>query len=338
MADLYSVLAGLSSEEDYLARSPYYMGGAALAKSEMPAATSSTQAFLLPLLQGLGSGTLMGLGRESAADQMYLDAKNSPYGNTSDAFAMEERPEDMTSKQIQAASTLAALLQQNQQEEKLKQLDFQKSLIPYSDLAVDVAGRKEKNKADIRTAREAQQFAGSGLDPAMSDLLVKTPPALRPKVLEEQKTAEDLTLGVELIDKAYENVSKLDSTLSKVPFSSSKTAFEAARAAIKSSLQANWKGVMSDQDTLSIEPLLPDPFDRVDQLEEKRTMMVELLKANAKPTPILRSIMGASTRQPQSDVTEDPSVQSPAILDAIPEGYVDTGRLDANGNHILRRQ
>jgi hypothetical protein len=309
MVDLYSQLAGLASEEEYLKRSPFYMGGASLAQSQMPIARSSTEAFLLPLLQGLGSGTLMGLGRSSAADEMYLDARNSPFSSTSPSFATAERPEDMTAKQIQAQALLTALSAQNAQEEKLKQMDQlaldKRALLPYSQIAVDAAGMKELNKATVKADLQAKQFQGAGLDPVMSDLLAKTPPALRPKVLEEQKVAEDLTLGVNLIDTAYDNVSKLDSTLSMTPFTGSKTAFEAARAAIKSSLQANWKGVMSDQDTLSIEPLLPDPLDRIDQLKSKKAMMVELLKANAKPTPVLRSIMSGGVGTPTPSVAEE---------------------------------
>jgi hypothetical protein len=171
MVDLYSQLAGLASEEEYLKRSPFYMGGAALAQSQLPTATSSTQAFLLPLLQGLGSGTLMGLGRDSAADEMYLDAKSSPFSSSSPSFTSAERPEDMTAKQIQAQALLTALSAQNAQEEKLRELDMQKALLPYSEVAVNAAKQKEADKALYKYSTEAIDFEKrKALERAKADL------------------------------------------------------------------------------------------------------------------------------------------------------------------------
>jgi hypothetical protein len=114
-----------------------------------------------------------------------------------------------------------------------------------------------------------------------------------------------------MIDSAYETTAKLGSVESGIPYTTANATFDAARAAIVSSLQSNWKGPMSDQDTKRIEPLLPDKLDSVERIAEKKKQMMALLFANSKPTPILRSL-GEAPAIPSEAIATGATSEIPA--------------------------
>jgi hypothetical protein len=89
-----------------------------------------------------------------------------------------------------------------------------------------------------------------------------------------------------------------------IPFTQSKAIMSATEAQIWSSLQANWKGPMSDQDMERVRPLLPSATDTSAQLKIKKERLQELLRLNAKPTPILSSYGVAGSQQAQQQGTD----------------------------------
>mgnify|MGYP000913947023 FL=1 len=133
MVDITQLLAGsMQDENDYLAQSPFFLGGVNLAKQQV-APRNNTEAFLLPLLQGLGSGVLMGYGRKEAQDEAFKEYKSSPFLSALSGYQTEERPENWTPRQGKL-DIYAALLanEQNQaleiEQQKAKN-DLQKTLL-----------------------------------------------------------------------------------------------------------------------------------------------------------------------------------------------------------------
>lgn len=77
--DLTSLLMGqIGNENDYLAQDPFYTTGINIAKTPLPAPQDNAQAFFMPVLQGLLSGSLAGYGKSQAKDAQYQAYSASP--------------------------------------------------------------------------------------------------------------------------------------------------------------------------------------------------------------------------------------------------------------------
>jgi len=154
MVDIYSLLAGsMGSEEDYLKQDPWYRSAASLSQVATPQPTTSSEAFLLPLLQGAGTGLLAGYGKKQAMDKMYSDYRDSPLlanlrGTSEDASAIgplasgtdyasllagsryqsPERPASWSPKAAQQDLLTAVITGQAEQEAKAKAQEFKDKL------------------------------------------------------------------------------------------------------------------------------------------------------------------------------------------------------------------
>lgn len=205
MASIYDLLAGnVPSEQDYLANDPYYIAGRGVLGIQAKP-TTSAEAWIGPLLQGLAGGGLMGLGKTNAAQSAFSDARTSPFlapllaaetqasalpdysANSFLApYLQEEMPEGFTPKQAKADQIMALLLADQNQElavEKLKQkADMQKALLPYSQIAIEAAGEKAKVEAAGKEAGEG------GAQVSLSDL----PIALQTKITQAQSLTDEV--------------------------------------------------------------------------------------------------------------------------------------------------
>lgn len=75
--------ANIGSENDYLLQDPWFTGGRSLAQSNWGAgARNDAEAFVLPLLQGILSGSMTGMGRQNARQDMYSDIRSMLAGDT----------------------------------------------------------------------------------------------------------------------------------------------------------------------------------------------------------------------------------------------------------------
>lgn len=79
MATIEELLAGqVPTENDLLADNPWYMAGRQIQGMQAPQPQNNTQALLLPMLQGLAGGSLMGYGKGQAYEAGYDQYRNNP--------------------------------------------------------------------------------------------------------------------------------------------------------------------------------------------------------------------------------------------------------------------
>jgi hypothetical protein len=79
MATIDELLAGqVPTENDLLADNPWYMAGRQIQGMQAPQPQNNTQALLLPMLQGLAGGGLMGYGKGQAYEAGYDQYRNNP--------------------------------------------------------------------------------------------------------------------------------------------------------------------------------------------------------------------------------------------------------------------
>lgn len=78
MASIFDAMFQDQTPQDYLAQDPYYLAGASIAKAPLPVANTNTQALLLPLMQGLARGGLMGYGQYNAGQTQYQNESANP--------------------------------------------------------------------------------------------------------------------------------------------------------------------------------------------------------------------------------------------------------------------
>lgn len=137
----------------------------------------------------------------------------------------------------------------------------------------------------------------------------------------EQANAQQFDKSKEIIGNAYDTTKGVHSFNAMMPYTDAAAQFDSARAAIVSSLQASWKGPMSDQDMKRIEPLLPTKLDDQSRIEIKKNQMLELLRNNAKPTPILsgRAQLAGDAAPPRQDAFT-PSAAPQSAGQTVPPG------------------
>lgn len=281
MADLYSILAGkLEGENDYLARDPFYRAGVGVAQQQV-APRTSTEAFLLPLLQGLGSGALMGYGRKSATDEAYKDYKSSPLFNHLAGYQSEERPENWTIKQAQNDGILAALQGQQEQKEQLMRMELdqqlQKSLLKdglavgeqgivplagYNEAIAEKLAMQEELKAGIKLQNELKS----------QDALTRAKASL-----DRELTPDKAAPTLQLLSDAYDTTLKISTKSAMSPFGKERAEFQAAVSSIMPALQGLWKGPMSDRDMKTIQGLIPKIGDTKAQVEARKKQMLNLI-------------------------------------------------------------
>lgn len=169
---LYEALAGgLGNEQQYQSQDPYLMGGLSILKSPTPAPRTNSEAILLPLLQGLAGGAMMGYGQSNANNTAYADYKASPllaqlagqqnigpvangalYANELlHDYSSPTAPEGWTPKIGQQDLGLAALTMQAQQEDAQKKRQAQEELKAKVDLALNPEIRQAKIDDTIAT-------------------------------------------------------------------------------------------------------------------------------------------------------------------------------------------
>lgn len=266
MVDITQLLAGsMQDENDYLAQSPYFLGGVNLAKQQV-APRNNTEAFLLPLLQGLGSGALMGYGRKQAQDEAFKEYKSSPFLSTLSGYQTEERPENWTPKQGKL-DIYAALLanEQNQaleiEQQKAKN-DLQKTLlgkgvalspeggvVPISGLAeAEAQASALKKRQEIQAEKEATINA-LGYNPQIEEETDKMRKEF--SSLPEVKNFSSVEKSASIIAKAIKDPNSVsDQELVRYSILLIEPAMavregEQAAVASSSSIPEKWKGALN---------------------------------------------------------------------------------------------
>lgn len=153
---LYAALAGIPDENTYLARDPWFQAGQNIQGMQTAPARNSTEAFLLPLIKGLGGGAVSGYGRKSALESALTDIKPAYKSITGTEY---QPGPDWTVNQGKV-DILAALLEDEQTKalelERQKQMgDLQKSLIGQGIEVNPTTGEYSSNPAILAALGEA---------------------------------------------------------------------------------------------------------------------------------------------------------------------------------------
>lgn len=179
-SSILSLLAGgMGSEEDYLAKDPFFMGGVNLAKQQV-APRNNTDAFLLPALQGLLSGGLAGFGRGRANEAAYQDLRSNPLlkDMLEGSYASETAPENWSFKQGQSdlLTSMLAGEQKRAQEERAQELQ-QKFDFEYSPEAMAAKAKLQdmleatENKYALERIAAQNTYANPGFRPEVLEQL-----------------------------------------------------------------------------------------------------------------------------------------------------------------------
>lgn len=163
-----------------------------------------------------------------------------------------------------------------------------------------------KEKASIlKTQIKEQPGIPASADAFTKQIFAKVPKDYQKEAIKEKGYMEDAQKAQKMISDTFSEVEKMSMFKGEkiLPFSESKAKMDTAAAQIKSSMQAAWKGVMSDQDLKVIGELMPTATDTSAQLKVKMDRMLELMKVNAKPTPILDGfqITGSEKKEDKKD-------------------------------------
>lgn len=175
MATIEELLAGqVPTENDLLADNPWYMAGRQIQGIQAPQPQNNTQALLLPMLQGLAGGGLMGYGKGQAYEAGYDQYRNNPLLKAMVSsqpegadlatipYASETMPEGWTPK-IGKTDLLQALsAKQIADEAAAKKADIQNQIeakiaVETDPRMLEVQGLKVK--ADVEKEREKNQRA-----------------------------------------------------------------------------------------------------------------------------------------------------------------------------------
>lgn len=224
-----------------------------------------------------------------------VNDRNSLYKEMKDTFGDE--------RQAEAATRLAYI--QN------AQLKLQQVAAQYK--GPQIKANAEALYGQLEVAKQAQmlQFEQAAqLNPVMQSAdqmtkdIYRLPKDLQGKAMEERGILESLGKAEKTLGDSYDTVAKVGFELN--PLSADKADREAAKSTIMSTVAANWKGPMSDSDLKRMEGLMPSEWDTEAQVAKKKQAMIALVKANAKPTPILEGF----GMKPKSDAEKYPDKKS----------------------------
>lgn len=222
MADLYSLLAGVGSEADYLVDDPYFRAAQGLSQMQVRPQTNA-EALWAPALTGLLRGTFTGLGREGAADAQYRDMAESPMAKLlGPSYSAEQRSAELTPQRMSRDNIMASLLAQNQQQEVERQakaeteiqkllmgkgamIDPARGLIPIPNLAkieADAAAEAAGARKSAETRAEADTLGYNPKRMEETDKLRK-----EFSTLPEVKAYSIVEKSAKIIDKAIKDPS-----------------------------------------------------------------------------------------------------------------------------------
>lgn len=180
-----------------------------------------------------------------------------------------------------------------------------------------------------------------GLDLYVSQLSPAVREKLLPKVVEEAGNLNEYRQGVQAIGRIYDETKELGVTVpwtSGVPGTESRGKQIANESEVLAVVQGLWKGNPSDKDLAVIRGFLPYRNDTDAQIDAKRRGLLEFIRTNRKPTPIIDSATeklrlqgGALTPRavptPRSERRELPSVTNEAGDDSTGFSRKTLGRL-----------
>lgn len=145
----------IPSAQDYYNESPFYGTGVNILRNPSPVPQNSTQALLLPILQGLAGGTAMGYGEASANKQAQSDLSRLGSMISGNSY---ELPEGVTARNAQG---LLANMLLNQQFENQKELVSQKASNDLSSMLLKEYGAViDPQTGQINKIPGLQQLAG----------------------------------------------------------------------------------------------------------------------------------------------------------------------------------
>lgn len=101
------------------------------------------------------------------------------------------------------------------------------------------------------------------------------------KAKELAKRERTLIPVLNLLNDSYDTASEIGSANFFNPLSTDRAKFSASVSSIMPSLQAMWKGPMSDSDMKRLQGLLPDWNDTAEQIQVKKQEMLQIVSANS---------------------------------------------------------
>lgn len=277
MATLDELLAAqMPSENDVLADNPWYMAGRQIQGMQAPQAQNNTQAFLLPLIQGLAGGGLMGLGKDQAFKSAYdqyssnpllkamvapqpgviNDEAGNPIASTISSmspYGNEAMPEGWTPKVGKADLLQALAAKQITDEAAAKKADFESQVDAQIRLKTDpriLAAEGLKTSADIekdkaKNLREDEKITYdrvTGLDEAKALAAIEPNIKLAAQLVDKTDKASGLAFTKAII-KSLDKTSVISGTEIKVaqdviPF-------------LEKNLGAQWRSIVKGESELT---------------------------------------------------------------------------------------
>jgi len=316
MADLYDLQAALQGgNAQYLAEDPLYATGINIAKMQMPAAKTNTQAILFPVLQGLLSGGLAGFGKDRAFDKAYTQAQANPWLRSLQGYQEPTRPDNWEPDRAKS-DIIMSLLSKKMEDEKAiesakQQADLQKALTtqgvvlqpdgsvtPLSGYAAAKAGIEQATKEAALRA----EMGSSGGVPGV-------PAGKQSVAAQEIGTKQQLEQSKEAIDQVYSQVAdakaqgmfgRLGRTLEHaIPV---ETDHERKVAAAQSTLVAMAQKILKAEPNAKMQEriiaMTPSRSDSPEAVLEKAKLAKQFLEGLSETTPTL-DIYGVTPNKSQ---------------------------------------
>lgn len=216
-----------------------------------------------------------------------LAANMRQFGNLHDATAITRAmTNDMlaTRLKVEAAKTSSPIIKARALQAS-GQLEMQSAAV-FAQTAARKALAKGMQSGQVSPARAIQAYVPQNLQgKAMEEM----------GTLELRKTADAQIVG--LLSRAHP-ASQLGKGGS-LPWTTNAKILKETEAQIRSLLQANWKGPMTDQEAKKIvEPYLSGMTDSPKDLQRRIIGLTDMIRRNGKPTPILDSYGLAPKQKP----------------------------------------
>lgn len=319
MGSIWDILSSDAQDQTYYdQRDPFYRAGASVLNTPMPAARTNSEAFLLPLLQGLAGGAMISYGKDQAQQTAYDAYRGSPllaalqpknigpiadgaaYGAALELpYASPDAPEGWTAKQGKTDTLLAALTRQSEDEKAQKRAELQ------AQFDFNFSPAMIKAEAEKAGAIEAAKQGAGGMIPGV-------PAKFQGDAVKEKTAQEGLTQSLDFIDSKFDRAKKINglggATLG-IP-TAAKNELEGLGDSVILQLDKALGREINSDTRERVLKLAPKWYDSDGVIEEKKAALKELVSSITAPTPILDA----------AGITKEAPPGGP------PKGFSSTGR------------
>jgi hypothetical protein len=342
--DLLSLLAGnIGSEDEYIARDPFYAGAVRFNQTPIQPRTSA-EAIWAPALQGLISGTMTGLAKRGGRESMYQDVRQllgserpDTYGPLTQAeslmdYSSPTAPQGWTGKIGQQAILSNLIAGQNLSSINKDVNKFLLKTAFESDSLDDrdIAKAELQKRLGFNLGAVASNGVG-GLDTEVKTITPITGLGDRRRQLqretgsmkvgdalfkEEQKVSKkeeamlsEVKTTLKEVGAVYDEVSSITQTGGALPGVSLLTETGAkiggTQAVIMGFLQKFAKGNPSDKENAVLQQAMPKWYDSPERVLIKKKKMLTFLELSASGTPYLEGMAKAGMDVPLSMITAE---------------------------------